>query len=221
MSTIKPITILTQNLIPQDLSSFFAQGSDASVIFNFETAKTLDTLLLKTADIDTLTLEYKADENAAYQALPQLNCAGQKDIVFNFPSQIEAQIVKLSFHSSSGACCCSKIILAQTLLALDNVLSFISDDSYKRGGHHYMADGSLVAWTEFVKQTPSLRLENVTKTDKDYLLALLNEGTFFTYIFYGAYEAAPCGEFALSKPPVVNLDRKTMLYQIDLSLTER
>lgn len=221
MSAIKPITILTQNLIPQDLSSFFAQGTDTSVIFNFEALTAIDTLLLKNVSIDTLTVEYKAGAQDPYSALPAINCAGQKDIVFNFPQLIEAEIIRLSFHSVNGVCTCGRIILAQTLMTLDNVLSFISNDSFKRGGQHYTADGSLIAWTEFIKQTPSLRLENVSKTDKDYLLALLNSGAFFTYIFYGDYDAAPCGEFALSKPPAVNLERKTMLYQIDLSLTER
>lgn len=221
MSVVKPITILTQNLIERDMASLFLDGGEVSVIFNFPEGVSADTLLLKDVFLDSVLLEHALAPEAPWQALPPVDCAGQSDIIFNFPEPLQAQVIKLTFRNAAGECRAGQIILARNLLDLNNVLSTVTDGKYTRGGQHYMADGALVSWREFTKQAPQIRLENVDKQSKEALLALINGGGFCTYIFYGGYEAAASGEFALSRPPMVNLDRKTMRYQIDFSLSER
>jgi len=221
VSTLKPITILTQNLIEEDSATLYAAGNNAAVTFNFPAAITADTLLVKNTNITALLVEYKADENDPFTTLPQQACAGQGDIIFNFPAAEQIKVIKITTASQGGVCFAEKIILARTLLKLTRALSALTADNFTRGGHHYLSDGSLLNWTEFVKQTPSLRLENMDKTTKDSLLALLKTNNFLTYIFYGPYDGSFCGQFALARPPAVNFERKTMLYRADLSLLER
>ena len=129
-------------------------------------------------------------------------------------------VLKLTF-TASGTLSADKIIAANTLLNLSEVLSTLSGSVYAREGHHYLANGALIKWKDFTKYSLTLTLENISLTVKQNLENILKNNTFLTYIFYGSFDTALMGEYALRQTPFFNFDRRRALYKTALNLLEK
>ncbi len=182
-----------------------------------------DALLIKNSNLSSLTLSYKADaEDETYASLSAftLTQAGE-DIFIKFDAPLSFEILRIVYGGSSELCYAKELIVCNSLLLLDDVLSSLEQDIYFKGGHHYLEDGSLMLWEEFSKNALSVKLSNVTKEKKNSLLALLKQNDFLTCVFYGAYEMSLSSQYGLRRPAKVILGRVLALYEISLELMER
>ena len=143
------------------------------------------------------------------------------NIFYAFPSTLTAQVIQITFTPLSGNFYAGSLALCERLMALDKALSSVRPSSYFRGGHHYLASGALIAWKDFSKLSFDISLSNVPQDTAHTLTGMLSNNAFLTYALYGGADAAFCKEFALSAPPVLNIERKTALCQIEFTLLER
>ncbi|MDR0953644.1 MAG: hypothetical protein LBM71_05680 [Elusimicrobiota bacterium] len=215
---IKPIEILSANLLNGNTQI----SNNKTLEINFDAPTMADTLIIKNTDITSVIVEYKTTQNGPLTELAALENNQEKNIIFNFAEQAPSGFYfKFTFTSPNATCQAGQIILAKKLITLDNVLSSITPDTYARQGHHYLADGALLKWVEFTKKTIDLRLSNMPPKLWQNLQNILNANVFLTYIFYGDYAADTCSQYALKAPAKSQLERKTALYQVDISLIER
>ncbi len=225
---IKPIEIFSSNLVTSaaQISSSSAQDNagallleggtrlwqsensseDAAYIeITLDSAVLADALLIKSSNLASLTLSYKAaleDETYTSMSAFTLTQTGE-DIFIKFETALSFEVLKIVYGGSSDSCYAKGLIVCKSLLLLDDVLSSLEQDIYFKGGHHYLEDGSLVLWEEFSKNALSAKLSNVSKEKKNYLLSLLKQNDFLTYIFYGVYEMSLSAQYGLKRPAKV------------------
>lgn len=94
------------------------------------------------------------------------------------------------------------------------------NDSQKSGAYR-TGEGALVFWREWAKFCISGTLFDVSQTDHDLLWPYLSAGTFLTVVLWDDFDLTECFEVAPTGSPAHRLDRKSRLYEIDLSLEER
>ncbi len=214
--SISCIEILTSNLLENATLS----ESGNTKTYTFSALTEINKIIIKNTNLTALTIEYKTSVEGSFSTItPTVETCGQ-DFIYIFPNVVSMLILKLTF-TASGTLNVGKIIAAKTLLNLSEVLSTLSGNIYAREGHHYLANGNLVKWTDFTKFNLNLNLENISSTVKQNLENILKNNTFLTYIFYGNFDTTVTGEYALSRSPFFNLDRRRALYKTTLNLLEK
>ena len=213
--SIKCIEILTPNLLE---NATLSESGNAKT-YTFSALTQIGKIIIKNSNLTALSIEYKTSAEAEFAEVTatQETCNG--DFIFTF-SEVNILVLKLTF-TASGTLSIGKIVAAKSLLNLSEVLSTLSGNIYAREGHHYLANGALVKWTDFTKFNLTLSLENISATLKQNLENILKNYTFLTYIFYGSFDITLAGEYALSQMPFFALDRRRTLYRTTLSLLEK
>lgn len=210
------IEILTQNLLENAALS----ESGNTKTYTFSALTKINKIVVKNSNLTALTLEYKAAAEDDFTTLTATQETCGQDFIFTLSAPVNVLILKLTF-TVSGTLTIGKIIAAKTLLNLSELLSSISGNIYAREGHHYMANGALIKWSDFSKYSLNLTLENINLTVKQDLENILKNNTFLTYIFYGSFDITLAGEYALKQTPFFNFDRKRTLYKTALTLLEK
>ncbi len=238
---LSPIQILTSNLIAAAAQVSSAGGEDTSTLFDnnaesvwssslpsaqlivtFPAARKADALILHNTNAAQVQIEYKTSSaDAAFTPFAISPSYTGGDIFYAFPATLSAQVIKITLTPLSGNFYAGGLSLCERLMTLDKALSLVRPSSYFRGGHHYLASGALITWKDFSKLSFDVSLSNVAQDTARQLTLLLKNNAFLTYALYGGAEAAFCKEFALNAPPVLNIERKTALCQIDFTLLER
>lgn len=238
---LSPIQILTSNLLASAAQISSAGGEDISALFDnnaesvwssslpsaqitvtFSAARKTDALILHNSNAAQVQIEYKTSSaDAAFTPFALSPSYTGGDIFYAFPATLTAQVIKITLTPVSGNFYAGGLSVCERLMTLDKALSSVRPSSYVRGGHHYLASGALIAWKDFSKLSFDLSLSNVPQDTARQFTALLKNNAFLTYALYGGAQAAFCKEFALKAPPVVNIERKTALCQIELTLLER
>lgn len=238
---LSPIQILTSNLLASAAQITSAGGEDTSTLFDnngesiwhsslpsaqltitFTAARKADALILHNTNAARIDIEYKtSSSDTAFTPLSTSPSYTGGDIFYAFPATVTAQVIKITLTPVNGNFYTCGLSLCERLMTLDKALSSVRPSSYFRGGHHYLASGALIAWKDFSKLSFDISLSNVPQDAARQFTALLSNNAFLTYALYGGADAAFCKEFALSAPPVVNIERKTALCQIELTLLER
>ena len=238
---LSPIQILTSNLLASAEQITSAGGEDTSTLFDnngesvwesslpsavltitFAAARKTDCLILHNTNAARVEIEYKiSSSDAAFTPFALSPSYTGGNIFYAFPSTLNAQVIQITFTPLSGNFYAGSLALCERLMTLDKALSSVRPSSYFRGGHHYLASGALIAWKDFSKLSFDISLSNVPQDTAQQLTALLSNNAFLTYALYGGADAAFCKEFALSAPPVLNIERKTALCQIEFTLLER
>ena len=214
--SISCIEILTPNLLEN--ATLSESGNAKTYTFSEQIA--VNKIIVKNTNLTALTIEYKTSAEGDFSTItPTVESCGQ-DFIFTFPSAVNILILKLTF-TASDTLNVGKIIASKTLINLSEVLSTLSGNIYAREGHHYLANGALVKWQDFTKYNLTLSLENINTTVKQNLENILKSNTFLTYIFYGNFDTTITGEYALSRAPLFNLDRRRALYKTTLNLLEK
>ena len=213
--SIRCIEILTPNL----LENAAITESGNTKTYTFESLTQISKIIIKNSNLTALTIEYKANAEDNFTELTptQENCG--QDFIFTFSAPVNILILKLTFTAVNLKI--GKIIAADTLLNLSDILSTLSGNIYSRAGHHYLANGALVKWQDFTKYNLTLSLENINSTLKQNLENTLKNYTFLTYIFYGSFDITLANEYALSQAPFFVLDRRRSLYKTTLNLLEK
>jgi hypothetical protein len=88
----------------------------------------------------------------------------------------------------------------------------------QKAGSFRVSDGALVYWKEWTRFAGVMTLNDVTKTERDILIAYLKAASIYTFVLYADHDASEVYEACLVNPPNQVLDRKTGLYQISLEL---
>lgn len=214
--SIACIEILTPNLLEN--AALTESGNAKTYTFSALTA--LNKIIIKSSNLTALTVEYKAAAEENFTTLtPAQETCGQ-DFIFTLSAPLDVLVLKLTF-TASGTLNTGKIIAANTLLNLSDVLSTLSGNIYSREGQHYLANGTLIKWKDFSKYSLSLTLENINLTIKQSIENILKNNTFLTYIFYGSFDTALANEYALKQIPFFNFDRRRALYKTTLNLLEK
>ncbi len=214
--SIACIEILTPNL----LENAVLEEISNTKIYTFPELTQINKIIIKNSNLSTLTIEYKTSLEDDFSTIIATVESCEQDFIFTFPTDLNILILKLSF-TYQNTLNIGKIIAAKTLLNLSEVLSNISGNIYAREGHHYLANGMLVKWRDFTKFNLTLNMENINSSLKQNLKNILKNNTFLTYIFYGSFDTTIAGEYALSRAPFFNLDRRRALYKTTLNLLEK
>lgn len=214
--SIKCIEILTPNL----LENATLAESGSTKTYTFSALMQMNKIIIKNSNLTALTIEYKASADAEFTDITATQESYSQDFIFTFSAPVNILVLKLTF-TASDTLNTSKIIAANSLVNLSEVLSTLSGNIYAREGHHYLANGALVKWKDFTKFNLTLSLENINTTLKQNLENILKNYTFLTYIFYGSFDTTLSGEYALSQTPFFTFDRRRTLYRTTLSLLER
>lgn len=233
---IKPIEILKPNLLEEALF-FDLQGED--ILLNqgrkntvsggfravFEAPVKASKMLIKNTDISNIQIAVKTSAEAAnFTPFEDFDLVHSgRDILLSFSAPAEVFALEFSFTGadSSESVFFHNFILTDSLLLLDKALSSFSPSGYLRGGYHYTAGGSLITWKEFAKNSGSLTLENLPAALKQKLECLCEENVFLTFIFYGSYDLAQSGEYAITAPLKAELRRDGGLWTLRLEITEK
>ncbi len=208
--------ILTPNLLE---NATLTEVSNTKT-YTFESLTALSKIIIKNTNLTALTIEYKTTAEGDFETLTPTQESYGKDFIFTFAAPVSLLVLKLTF-SFTETLQTSKIIGANNLITLSEVLTNLSGNIYAREGHHYLANGTLVKWQDFTKFNLTLSIENINSTVKQNLESILKNNTFLTYIFYGAFDTTITGEYALDHTPFFNLDRKRALYKTTLNLLEK
>ena len=208
--------ILTPNLFE---TAALTEASNTKT-YTFESLTTLSKIIIKNTNLTALTIEYKTTAEGDFTTLTPTQESYGQDFIFTFAEPVNLLVLKLTF-TFTGTLQTGKIIGANYLITLSEVLSNLSGNIYAREGHHYLANGALIKWQDFTKFNLTLSIENINTTVKQNLESILKNNTFLTYIFYGAFDTTLVGEYALERTPFFNLDRKRALYKTTLNLLEK
>lgn len=214
--SISCIEILTPNLLENATLS----ETSSTKTYTFSVLTEINKIIIKNSNLTALTIEYKTSEEGNFSTITAIVETCGQDFIFVFPTAVNMLILKLTF-TCQNTLTIGKIIAASTLLNLTEVLSTLSGNIYTREGHHYLANGALIKWQDFAKFNLTLNLENINSTFKQNLEDILTNNTFLTYIFYGDFDISLAGEYALSRTPFFNLDRRRALYKTTLNLLEK
>ena len=214
--SIKCIEILTPNL----LENATLAESGSTKTYTFSALTQMNKIIIKNSNLTALTIEYKASADAEFTNITATQESYSQDFIFTFSAPVNILVLKLTF-TASDTLNTSKIIAANSLLNLSEVLSTLSGNIYAREGHHYLANGALVKWKDFTKFNLTLSLENINTTLKQNLENILKNYTFLTYIFYGSFDTTLSGEYALSQTPFFTFDRRRTLYNTNFNLLEK
>lgn len=232
--TIKPIEILSANLL-EDASLSDAQGealANKSGVKNtisgamtavFSGAVSADKILIKNTDAQSITIEYKSapsDESFTLFEDFALVKSG-RDILITFDAPLEAASFKFTLLGESSSLYFYEFILLSSLLFLDKALTTFTPSGYRKGGYHYTADGTLIRWHEFSKNSGSLVLENLPESTKQTLEYICDGNVFLTFLFYGAYDLSQSGQYALTADFKAELNRLSGLWSVYLEITEK
>ncbi len=104
---------------------------------------------------------------------------------------------------------------------LTDVLSNFDRQDDQRAGDFRARDGQLVAWKDYTKVAGTIRLENVSKTQRDLLVPMMQTAQLITVLFYSDYDMTETYEFYVRSAPNPVIDRKTQLYRMSLVVLER
>ena len=214
--SIACIEILTPNLLE---NATLTEASNTKT-YTFTALTTLNKIIIKNTNLTVLTIEYKTTAEGDFTTITPTQENYGNDFIFNFAAPVSLLILKLTF-TFTGTLQTGKIIGANNLITLSEVLSNLSGNIYAREGHHYLANGTLIKWQDFTKFNLTLSIENINATVKQSLESILRNNTFLTYIFYGSFDTSIAGEYALDYAPFFNLDRKRALYKTTLNLLEK
>ena len=214
--SIRCIEILTPNL----LENAALTETSSTKTYTFSALTEINKIIIKNTNLTALTIEYKTSAEGEFSTITAAVESCEQDFIFTFQNAVNLLILKLTF-TYQNTLSTGKIIAAKTLLNLSEVLSTLSGNIYAREGHHYLANGALVKWKDFTKFNLSLNLENINSTVKQSLENILKNNTFLTYIFYGNFDTSISAEYALSRTPFFNLDRRRALYKTTLNLLEK
>lgn len=232
--TIKPIEILTPNLL-EDASLSDLQGEaliikrgvkntvNASITACFAQAVTADKILIKNTDAQSLTIEYKtasSDDNFSLFEDFEMNISG-RDALITFGEPLSASVFKFTLMGQDESVFFYEFSLMSRLLFLDKALTSFTPVGYRKGGYHYTADGALIRWHEFSKNSGSLLLENLSEETKRALEYICDDNVFLSFIFYGAYDLSQSGEYALTGDFKAELNRISGLWNVYLEITEK
>lgn len=232
--TIKPIEILSSNLL-EGASLSDAQGEPLSVkrgakniisgavTASFAEAVSADKILIKNSDAQNITIEYKSaasEENFTLFEDFALVKSG-RDILITFEQPLEAVSFKFTLLGAGESVYFYEFALLSRLLFLDKALSSFTPSGYRKGGYHYMADGSLIRWHDFSKNSGSLVLENLPADTKKSLEYICDENVFLTFLFYGSYDLSQSGEYALTDSFKAELNRFSGMWRVVLEITEK
>ena len=209
------IEILTPNL----LKTATLSEEENTRTYTFPALTKINKIIIKNSNLTALTIEYKTYVESDFSTITAAVEICEQDFIFTFQNPVNMLVLKLTF-TADDTLNTGKIIGANTLISLKEVLSTLSGNVYAREGHHYLANGELVKWCDFTKFNLSLSLENISLSVKQNLEKILNGNTCLTYIFYGNFDTALTGEYALSHAPFFNLDRRRALYKTTLNLLE-
>lgn len=232
--TIKPIEILSANLL-EEASLSDAQGealANKSGVKNtisgamtavFSGAVSADKILIKNTDAQSITIEYKSapsDESFTLFEDFALVKSG-RDILITFDAPLEAASFKFTLLGEGESVYFYEFALLSRLLFLDKALTSFTPSGYRKGGYHYTADGTLIRWHEFSKNSGSLVLENLPESTKQTLEYICDENVFLTFLFYGAYDLSQSGQYALTADFKAELNRLSGLWSVYLEITEK
>ena len=214
--SISCIEILTPNLLS---NATLSEGGNSKT-YTFATLTAINKIIIKNSNLTALTVEYKAAAGDNFTTLTPTQATSGQDFIFTLSAPVNVVVLKLTFMAS-GTLSIGKVIAANTLLNLSEVLSTLSGCNYAREGYHYLANGSLIKWKDFTKYALTLTLENINLPVKQNLENILKKNTFLTYIFYGSFDSALISEYALKQTPFFNFDRRRALYKTTLNLLEK
>ena len=210
------ITLYSSNLI-NDTTQI--QTSSNTVQITFAAAVKADGLLLKNTAIKNVQVDYKTSpEDEDWTTGPLLTQTQKEDKFFIFPAQITAQLFRLTFDINADF---EALSLVKKLLALDNILSSFTLDNTFKGSSYYLADGTLVCWQEYCKKKLNLKLSNIPQSLLEEMKTIFKANTFLTYVLFGNFDGYFAAEFAFKEPPAYQLERRSALYSLNLTLLER
>jgi len=183
-----------------------------------------DSVILLNTNVKSLTAAYYDPIYQGYKvlSLSPASLSASNGILACSPDENPTAVV-LNLQTTQTADQEKKIgevKLVKKLLTLDALSSFKRKDDAKSGSMR-MADGSLVAWSEYQKPEGTLTLQNVSQSDRDALLSAIADNDFLTFVFFADYDPSQIYEFFVSEPPTETFDRKTKLYEMELSLKGR
>ena len=212
----QPITLFSANLI--DASAQTSTSSNTFTI-TFTEAKQIDAFLLRNTAITSIQVDYKASSSdASWTEGETLTQSQKKDKIFILSAQITAQVIRLTFNIEADF---ENISFVKKLLTLTNILSSHNIDNNFKGKTYYLADGTLVAWQEYLKKKINLKLSNIPQNLIEQIKSVLEANNFLTYALFADFDGYFTGEFALKEPPVYYLNRQNALYSLNLTLLER
>ena len=212
----QPITLFSANLI--DASAQTSTSSNTFTI-TFTEAKQIDAFLLRNTAIISIQVDYKASSSdASWTEGETLTQSQKKDKIFILSAQITAQVIRLTFNIEADF---ENISFVKKLLTLTNILSSHNIDNNFKGKTYYLADGTLVAWQEYLKKKINLKLSNIPQNLIEQIKSVLEANNFLTYALFADFDGYFTGEFALKEPPVYYLNRQNALYSLNLTLLER
>jgi hypothetical protein len=212
----QPITLFSANLI--DASAQTSTSSNTFTI-TFTEAKQIDAFLLRNTAITSIQVDYKASSSdASWTEGETLTQSQKKDKIFILSAQITAQVIRLTFNIEADF---ENISFVKKLLTLTNILSSYNIDNNFKGKTYYLADGTLVAWQEYLKKKINLKLSNIPQNLIEQIKSVLEANNFLTYALFADFDGYFTGEFALKEPPVYYLNRQNALYSLNLTLLER
>ena len=107
------------------------------------------------------------------------------------------------------------------LIDMDTVLTNFNRQNYSKQGHYYLNSGNLFHWKEFEKIKGKLKLSNLTLTKRNTLKEEVSARNSLTIIFYRDFDDNDIFEFAVIASVYEWLDRKTQLFELELSLSEK
>ena len=210
------VEILTHNL----LENAVLTETSSTKTYTFSALTKISKIIIKNSNLTALSIEYKTSAEDDFSTITATVESYGQDFIFTFPSAVNLLILKLTFTFQDNLTV-SKIIAANSIIILNDVLSVLNGNVYAREGHHYLADGSLIKWRDFTKFNLNLNIENISPSTKQSLENIFKNNTFLTYIFYGTFDTSLTGEYALSQTPFFTLERRRALYKTTLNLLER
>ncbi len=214
--SIDCVEILTHNLLE---NAVLTETSNTKT-YTFSALTKISKIIIKNSNLTALSIEYKTAAEDDFSTITATVESYGQDFIFTFPGAVNLLILKLTFTFQDNLTV-GKIIAANSIIILNDVLSVLNGNVYAREGHHYLADGSLIKWRDFTKFNLNLNIENIGPSVKQNLENIFKNNTFLTYIFYGAFDTALAGEYALSQTPFFTLERRRALYKTNLNLLER
>lgn len=189
-----------------------------------EISKTFDTFIIQNTNAVGITFEYH--NGSTFVEIPNSAVADntEENVIVDLASSVSASQIRITLSETQTADQKKQIgqlRICEHVLDMDTVLSNFNRQNYSKQGHYYLNSGNLFHWKEFEKIKGKLKLSNLTLAKRNALLDEISDRNGLTIIFYRNFDNNDTYEFAIIGSTYEYLDRKTQLFELELSLSEK
>ena len=189
-----------------------------------ETSKTFGTLIIQNTNVEDFTFEYHNGSTFVEISSSAITSNTDENVIVDFASSVSASQIRITLSDTMVADNKKQIgqlRVCKHLIDMDTVLTNFNRQNYSKQGHYYLNSGNLFHWKEFEKIKGKLKLSNLTLTKRNTLKEEVSARNSLTIIFYRDFDDNDIFEFAVIASVYEWLDRKTQLFELELSLSEK